>query len=227
MVEVILLQIPPAIREALRVHMANHHNGIVYAEHVLPYGLIFLPLDLIQGPYHGIIVMLVTECLLHVHQQVLHGDILAFIQCVSPFTGVPMEQKCEGTCEGIILLEEGIHIKLPECVHHLCPWIGQLKDRHIQSCRCQPLLFPTPSVAPASMPVAHGLTHIGVPIRVQCPSVRGGRRQASSAHHCALRLRWSSAWSHSPCAGGKPSISCPFYCIGSPSLLGCISNQLH
>ena len=126
MVEAILLQIPSPIRVALWVHMANHHDGIVYAEHVLLYGLILLLLDLIQGLYHGIVVALVTECLLHVHQQVLHGDILAFIQCVSPFTGVPTEtgkNVREHACL-IILLEEGIHIEPPECVHHFRPWIG-------------------------------------------------------------------------------------------------------
>ena len=67
----------------------------------------------------------------------------------------------------------------------------------------------------------------GVPIGVQCPSVWGGRRQASSSHHCALGLRWSSAQSCSPCMGGEPSFGHPFHCSGSPSLLGCASNQLH
>ena len=71
--------------------MANHHDGIVYAEHVLFHSLILLLLDLIQGPYHGIIVTLVTKRLLNVHQQVLHRDILAFIQCVGAFTRVPMK----------------------------------------------------------------------------------------------------------------------------------------
>ena len=72
MVEVILLQIPPPIREALWVCVANHCDHIVYAEHVLLHSLILLLLDLIQGPYHGIIIALVTECLFHVHQQVPH-----------------------------------------------------------------------------------------------------------------------------------------------------------
>ena len=35
MVEAILLQIPSPIREALRVHMTNHHDHIMYVEHVL------------------------------------------------------------------------------------------------------------------------------------------------------------------------------------------------
>ena len=100
MVEAILLQIPPPVREALWVCAANHHDGVMYAEHVLLHGLVLPLLDLIQGPYHRIIVTLVTECLLHVHQQVLHRDILAFIQHAGPFTGVPKEdwQKCEGAC---------------------------------------------------------------------------------------------------------------------------------
>ena len=134
-----------------------------------------LPLDLIQSPNHGIVVALVTECLLHVHQQVPHRDILALIQHASPFAGVPMETGEDvGVHAGlIILLEEGVHIEAPECVCHLGPWIGQLKDRHIQSRGCQPFLLPTPSVTPAPMPVARSLTHSGVPIRVWCPPVQG------------------------------------------------------
>ena len=172
MVEVVLLQIPPPIRKALRVHVANHHNGIVYAEHVLLHNLILLLLDLIQCPYHGIIVTLVTEHLVHVHQQVLHGDILVLIQCAGPFTRVPMETGKNMTVHAclIILLKEGIHVELPECVHHLHPQIHQLEDRHIQSCRCQPLL-PTPSVAPASTLTACSPTCSEVPIGVWCSPV--------------------------------------------------------
>ena len=126
MVEVVLLQIPPSIRKALQVHVANHHNGVMYVEHVLLHSFVLLLLNLIQCPYHGIIVMLVTKHLLHVHQQVLHRDILAFTQGVGLFTRVPM-----GTGKNmrvhaclIILLKEGIHIKLPGCVHHFCPQIS-------------------------------------------------------------------------------------------------------
>ena len=126
----------------------------------------------------------------------------------------------------IILLEEGVHIELPECVCHLCPWISQLKDQHIQSSRHQPLLLHTPSVAPASMPVARSFTHGGVPIVVRAP-LRGGRRQASSTYHHALGYRWLSMWSCSPCMGGEPCFSHPFHCGGSPHLLGCTSSQLH
>ena len=114
-----------------------------------------------------------------------------------------------------------------QSVCHLCPWIGQLKDRHIQSCRCQLLLLPTPSAAPASMPAACSLTCSGVPIRVWCPSVYGGRRQASSTHHHALGFRWLSVQSCSSCTGGEPCFSHHFHCGGSPHLLGCTSNQLH
>ena len=176
MVEAILLQILPPVREVLWVHAVYHRDRVVYVEHVLLHDLILPLLDLIQNPYHGIIVVLVTECLLHVHQQVPHRDILALIQHASPFAGVPMETgKDVGVHAGlIILLEEGIHIEAPERVRHLGPWIGQLKDRHIQSHGCQPFLLPTPSAAPAPIPVACSLTRSGVPIRVRCPSVWGG-----------------------------------------------------
>ena len=126
MVEAILLQISPPVGEALRVCAANHCDRIMYAEHVLLHCLILLLLDLIKGPYHGIIITLVTECLLHVHQQVPHGDIFAFIQRAGPFAGVPMETGKDVGAHAclIILLKEGTHIKLPECVHHLRPWIS-------------------------------------------------------------------------------------------------------
>ena len=168
MVEAILFQVPSLIWEALWVGMAYHHDHIMYAEHVLLHSLVLPLLDLIQGSYYGIIVALVTKCLLHVHQQVPHGDILAFIQHAGPSAGVPIETGKNGGVHAclIILLKKGIHIEVPECVHHLYPWIGQLKDWHIQSHRCQLLLLSTPSVAPASMPVACGLTHSDVPL---CP----------------------------------------------------------
>ena len=228
MVEAILLQIPPPVREVLQVCTANHCNCVVDVEQVLLHHLILLLLDLIQGPYHGIIVMLVAECLLHVHQQVPHGDILAFIQHAGPFAGVPTETGKNVGAHAclIILLQEGVHIEVPECVHHLHSWVGQLKDWHIQAHRCQPLLLPTPSVAPASMPAACDLTHSGVPIRVQCPSVQRGERQTPSTHCSALGLRWPSVWSHSPCMGGEPSLRHLIHPGGSPSLLWCTTHQL-
>ena len=173
MVEAVLLQIPPSIRKALWVRMANHHYGIVYVEHVLLHSLVLLLLNLIQCPYHGIIVAFVTKCLLHVHQQVLHRDILAFIQGVGPFTRVPVETGKDMRVHTglIILLKEGIHIKLPECIRYFHSWISRLEDRHIQSCRSQPLLLPTPSATPASMLMACSLACSGVTIRVQCSPV--------------------------------------------------------
>ena len=173
MVEVVLLQIPPLIRKVLQVHMANHRDCIVYAEHVLLHHLVLLLLNLIQCPYHGIIVTFVTKHLLHVNQQVLHRDILAFIQGVGPFTRVPTETGKDMRVHTgiIILLKEGIHIELPECVHHFHSWISRLEDWHIQSCRSQLLLLPTPSVAPALMLMACSLACSSVPIRVWCSPV--------------------------------------------------------
>ena len=120
MVEVVFLQISPMIRKVLWVHTMDYRDHVVYAEHVLLHYLVLFLLNLIQCPYHGIIVMFVTKCSLHVHQQVLHGDIFAFIQGAGPFTWVPAETgKDMGVHTGfIILLKEGIHIKMPECVCH-------------------------------------------------------------------------------------------------------------
>ena len=173
MVEAVLLQIPPSIRKALWVHMVNHRSSVMYAEHVLLHHLILLLLNLIQCPYHGIVVTFVTKHLLHVHQQVLHRDILAFIKGAGPLTGVPTEtgKNMRVHAGFIILLKEGIHIEPPECIHHFHSWISQLEDQHIQSCSSQPLLFPTPSVAPALRLMACGLTCSGVPIGVWCSPV--------------------------------------------------------
>ena len=141
------------------------------------------------------------------HQQVPHGDIFALIQHVSPFAGVPTKTgKDVGVHTGlIILLEEGIHIEVPERVRHLCPQIGRLKDRHIQPHGCQPFPLPTPSTAPVPMLVARGLTHSRVSIRVWCPLVWGGGGQTPSTNCSALGLWWPSTWSCCPRMGGEQS----------------------
>ena len=126
MIEVILLQILPPVREALWVCSAYHCNHLMYAKHILLHHLVIPLLDLIQSSYHGIIVMLVAECPLHVHQQVPHRDVLALIQHVGPFAWVSMETgKDVGVHTSlIILLKKGIYIKAPERVCHLHPQIS-------------------------------------------------------------------------------------------------------
>ena len=121
MIEAILLQILLPVR----VRSAYHHNCLVYAKHIILHHLVIPLLDLIQSPYHGIIVVLVAECPLHVHQQVPHRDVLALIQHVGPFAWVPKEiGKDVGVHTSlIILLEKGMYIEAPECVCHLHPWI--------------------------------------------------------------------------------------------------------
>ena len=173
MIEAILLQILPPVWEAVRVCSAYYRNRLMYAKHILLHRLIIPLLDLIQSPYHSIIVTLVAKCPLYVHQQVLHREVLALIQCAGPFTWVPTETgKDVGVHTSlIILLKKGIYIKAPEHVHHLCPWIGQLEDRHIQSRGHQPFPLPTPSVASAPMPAARSLTCSGVSVRVWCSPV--------------------------------------------------------
>ena len=121
----------------------------------------------------------------------------------------------------IILLKKGVYIKAPERVHHLCPWISRLKDRHIQSCWCQPFPLPTPSVASVPMPVAHSLTHSGVSIRVWCSPVWGGEGKIPSTNCSALGLWWPSAQSCCPSTGGKSCLSPLPHPRGSPILLRC------
>ena len=132
MIEAILLQFLPPVWEVLRVCSAYHSDPLVNVEHVLLCHLIIPLLDLIQSPYHGIIVAFVAECPLHVHQQVPHRDVLAFIQHVGPFTRVPTEtgEDVGAHTSLIILLEKGIH-----------PWISRFKDQQVQSHGHQ--LFPS------------------------------------------------------------------------------------
>ena len=208
MIETILLQIPPPVREALRVHSTYYGNHLMYAKHILLHHLIIPLLDLVQSPYHGIIVVLVAECPLHVHQQVPHGDVFALIQHAGPFAQVPTET---GEDVGvhtslIVLLEEGLYIEAPEHVCHLHPWISRLKDRHIQSHGCQPFSLPTPSAASAPMPAACSLTHSGVSVRVWYPLVWGRRGQTPSANCSTLGLQGPSLQLRCPHMGGEPCI---------------------
>ena len=163
------------IRKVLRVRAVNYHNCVMYTEHVLLHCLILFLLNLIQSPYHGIIVVLITKCLFHVHQQVLHEDIFAFIEGVGPFTWVPTEtgKDMRAHTGFVILLEEGSNIKTPECAHYFRTWVGRLKDQHVQSCRSQPLLLPTPPVAPVMTPMAYSLTGGGITNTPLC-GVEGG-----------------------------------------------------
>ena len=173
MIEAIFLQIPPPVREAVWVCSAYYHNCLVYAKHILLHHLVIPLLDFIQSPNHGIIVMLVAKHPLHVHQQVTHRDVLTLVQCVGPFTRVPMEtgEDVGAHTSLIISLKKGIYIKAPERVHHLRPWISRLEDWHIQSRGHQPFPLPTPSVASAPMLVVSSLIHSGVsPIPKVLPS---------------------------------------------------------
>ena len=228
MIEAILLQVLPPVWEVIWVCSVYHCNRLMYVKHILLHCLIIPLLDLIQSPYHGIIVVLVAKCPLHVHQQVQHRDVLTLVQHMVPFARVPTET---GEDVGvhtslIVLLKEGIYIEVLERVHHLCPQIGRLKDRHIQSCRCQPFPLPTPSAASAPMPVACSLTHSAVSIRVWCSPVWGRRWQTPSTDCSALGLRWPSTQSCSPCMGGEPYLSHLTHPWGSSGLLRCTSHQL-
>ena len=229
MVKAILLQIPPPIQETVWVCSAYYSGCLMYAKHLFFHHLIISLLDLIQGSDHGIIVPLVAKCSLHVHQQVPHRDVFAFIQHAGPFTWVPTKTDEDvGVHTGlIILLQKGIHIKMPEHVHHLCPRIGQLEDQHIQSHwhhHHQPFSFPAPPMAPVPMPVAHCLTHSGVSIRVWHSSVWGGRGQTPSMDHSTLSLWQPSVRSHWVACGSHLS---PFpNPRGPPILLRCTPHQL-
>ena len=176
MIEAILLQILPPVRKAVWVCSAYYSDRLMYAKHVLLHRLIIPLLDLIQGPDHGIIVPLVAKCSLHVHQQVPHRDVLTFIQHVGPFTRVPTKtgEDVGAHTSLIILLQKGIHVKMPERVRHFHPQIGRLEDRHIQSHWHQPFSFPAPPAASAPMPATCHLAHSGVSVGVWCSPVWGG-----------------------------------------------------
>ena len=126
MIEAVLLQILPPVWEAVWVCSAYYCNHLVYAKHILLHHLFIPLLDLIQSPYHSIIIALVAECPFHVHQQVLHGDVLTLIQHAGPFAWVPTEtgEDVGVHTSVIILLKKGIYIEVTEHVCHLHPQIG-------------------------------------------------------------------------------------------------------
>ena len=224
MIEAILLQIPPPVQ----VCLAYYRNHLVYAKHVFLHHLVIPLLDLIQGPYHDIVIMLVAKCSLHVHQQVPHRDVLTFIQHAGPLTRVPTETGEDvGAHTGlIILLKKGIYIEMPKRVHHLHPQIGRLEDQHIQSCWHQPFPFPTPPAASAPMLVACSLTHSGVSIRVWCSPVWGGRGQTPSTDRSALGPWWPSTRACCPIMAHRSCFSPLPHHRGSPILLRCTPHQL-
>ena len=199
----------------------------MYAKHILLHRLVIPLLDLIQSPEHGIIVALAAECPLHVHQQVPHRDVLALVQHAGPFAWVPTETgKDVGVHTSlIILLKKGIYIKALECVCHLCPLIGRLKDQYIQSRWCQLFPLPTPSVASAPMLAACSLTRSGVSIRVWCSPVWRGRGQTPFADCNALGLWWPSAQLHCPGMGGEPCLSPLPHPRGSSVLLRALATS--
>ena len=104
-----------------------------------------------------------------------------------PFARVPMDtgEDVGAHTSLIILLEKGIYIKTPERVCHLHPWIGRLKDWHIQSRGHQPFPLPTPSAASAPMPAAHSLTHIEYPSESGAPlsGEEGGKTPPPTVMH--------------------------------------------
>ena len=113
-----------------------------------------------------------------------------------------------------------------QSVRHLHPWLGQLKDWHIQSHGHQPFPLPTPSAASARVPVACSLTCSGVSIRVQCPPVQGRGGQTPSTDCSALGLWWPSTQSRCPHMGGEPCLGHLSHPRGFSGLLRCTSHQL-
>ena len=173
-------------------------------------------------------VALVAECLLHMHQQVPHRDVLALVQGAGPFAWVPTEtgEDVGAHTSFIILLEKGIYIEAPERLCHLRSWIGRLKDWHIQSSGHQPFPLPTPSAAPVPILASNSLTYSGVSIRVWRSPVWGRRGQPSPVDCSALGLWWPSTRLHGPFMEGGPCLGPPSHPRSSPILLRCTSHQL-
>ena len=229
MIEAIFLQIPSPVREALQVCSAYHCNCLMYAKHILLHYLVVPFLDLIQSPYHGIIITLVAEWPFHVHQQVPHRDVLAPVQSASPFAWVPTET---GEDVGvhtslIILLEKGIYIEGPECVCHLCPRSVDLKisisnlmgTSHFLS------LLPLWPLCLCWWPM--------VSLAVEYPSESGaplsgeeGGKPPFPTNCSALGLWWPSMQLRCPSMGGEPCLSPLSHPRGSSILLRCAPHQL-
>ena len=217
MIEAILLQIPPPVREALWVCAAYHGNCLVYAEHVLLHHLIVPLLDLIQSPYHGIIVVLVAECLLHVHQQVPHRDIFALAECAGPFARVPTSSYCSRKastlkCQRVYVTSAPGSVNLKIGISNL---VGA--SHFLSLLPLQPLcLCWRPAVS---------LT-VEYPSESSAPPVWGRGGQTPSADCSTLGLQWPSVWLRCPHTSGEPCLGHLSHPRGSFSLLRCTSHQL-
>ena len=149
----------------------------MHAKHILLHHLIVPLLDLIQSPYHGIIVALVAECPLHVHQQVPHRDVLALVQHAGPFAWVPTETGEDVECilASSYCLRKASTSKRQSVYVTSAPRSVDLKIG-ISNLAGQPFPLPTPSAVSVPMLAAHSLNCSGVSIRVWHPPVwgRGG-----------------------------------------------------
>ena len=172
-VEMVLLQIPASIEKALRVRMVNHHDCIVYAEHVLLHHLILFLLNLVQCPYHGIIVMFVTKVFSMCISRSCTEISLPLPRVQAHLPGYPwrLAKICGCILTSSYFLRKASTLKCQSVYVTSTPRSVNLKICISNQCRSQALLLPTPSVAPALMPMACSLTCSGVTIRVWCSPV--------------------------------------------------------
>ena len=198
-------------------------NRLVYEKHVFLHHLIIPLLDLIQSPYHGIVITLVAKGPLHVHQQVPHRDVFALVQCAGPFTRVPMKtgedvgcilassycsrKASASKCQSVYVTSTHGSVDLKIGISNLAGANRFLSLLPLRLCQW-PAISLTASV------------------RVWHSPVWGGRGQTPSANCSALGLQWPPTWSHCSSAGDESCLSLFLHPRGSPILLRCTPHQL-
>ena len=162
MIELIPCQILPLVRYLIGICMVDHSHGLMNSQHVLLHGLaVFLP-DLIQGP-HSVIVMHVTEHMIHACQEFRDSEVPTFLQQMHPPAWVPLQTGVQVRHHALllILVQLSLHIKPPQGICHIHIWICRLKDWHVQMRGGEVFLILPP---PPAMSTAWCFTHHGVPI---------------------------------------------------------------
>ena len=105
----------------------------------------------------------------------------------------------------LILVQSSLHVKPPQGIHHIHIWICGLKTWHVQMCRSEVFLIPTP---PPVTSTTGCFTHSGVSIRICTSSIWRGRGRVFRTLLCQLGLGRPSSWvtCRHPCSLSTPHV---------------------
>ena len=127
----------------------------------------------IQGYYHGIIVMHITKCMVHVCQKFRDGNVPAILQGMHLPTQVSLQTGMNVRHHAflLVLVQPSLDIKPPQSIHHFCIWICGLKNWHVQACRSKAFhILPPPATSTTEC-----FAHSGVSIQICTSCIWRGR----------------------------------------------------